>query len=168
MSTLITTTAQIGTIKDAGGNATAMTIDSAGRILTPARPSFRAKPSSTTTVAANNDIVYGDVTTSGFGLHNIGAHYNTSNGIFTAPIAGVYFFAFNCYQNNTSDCEVDLFIGSQAIAVGRNFSDGASYDSLEVSTNILLSAGDQVKVRVVNGTAYVNTSVSSFSGFLIG
>ena len=31
MSTLITTTAQIGTIKDAAGNANAMTIDSGGR-----------------------------------------------------------------------------------------------------------------------------------------
>jgi len=161
-------TLKVGTIQDHANSTTAMTIDSAGRILTPARPSFRAKPSSTTTIAVNNDIVLGDVTTSGFGLHNIGGHYNTSNGIFTAPIAGVYFFQFNCYQNSTTDCEVDLFIASQAIAVGRNFSDGASYDSLEVSTNVLLSANDQVKVRVVTGTAYVNTSVSSFSGFLIG
>ena len=33
MSTLVTTTAQIGTIKDAAGNATAMTIDSGGRTV---------------------------------------------------------------------------------------------------------------------------------------
>ena len=32
MSTLITSTAQIGTIKDAGGNATAMTVDTAGNV----------------------------------------------------------------------------------------------------------------------------------------
>ena len=32
MSTLITTTAQIGTIKDAGGNQTAMTVDAAGNV----------------------------------------------------------------------------------------------------------------------------------------
>jgi len=161
-------TLKVGTIQDHANSTTAMTIDSAGRILTPARPSFRAKPSSTTTVAVDNDIVFGDLTTSGFGLHNIGGHYNASTGIFTAPIAGVYFFQFNCYQNNTTDCEVDLFLGSQPIVVTRNFSDGASYDSLAASTNILLSASDQVKVRVVNGTAYVNTSVNSFSGFLIG
>ena len=42
MSTLITTTAQIGTIKDAGGNNTAMTIDSAGRIKAPQTPLFQA------------------------------------------------------------------------------------------------------------------------------
>ena len=149
-------------------NTTAQTIDSTGRILTPARPSFRAKPSSTTNISVNNDIVFGDVTTSGFGLHNIGGHYDTSNGIFTAPLAGVYFFQFNCYQYDSTDCAVELYLGSQGIAFSRNFSDGASYDSLEVSTNVLLSASDQVKVRVVYGTAYVNTTVSSFSGFLIG
>ena len=43
MSTLIATTVQSGTIKDAGGNTTAMTIDSSGRVLTPARPAFRVK-----------------------------------------------------------------------------------------------------------------------------
>ena len=35
MSTLITTTAQIGTIKDAGGNATGITIDSSGVVSQP-------------------------------------------------------------------------------------------------------------------------------------
>ena len=43
MSTLIANTVQSGTIKDAGGNTTAMTIDSSGRVLTPARPAFRVK-----------------------------------------------------------------------------------------------------------------------------
>ena len=38
MSTLITTTAQIGTIKDAGGNATAMTIDTSGRVFRSVTP----------------------------------------------------------------------------------------------------------------------------------
>ena len=35
MSTLVTTTAQIGTIKDAGGNANAMTINNAGNVTIP-------------------------------------------------------------------------------------------------------------------------------------
>ena len=39
----------VGTIKEATGTTTAMTIDSGGRILTPARPAFRGTKSYTTT-----------------------------------------------------------------------------------------------------------------------
>ena len=47
MSTLITSTAQIGTIKDAGGSNTGMTINGTGHVLTPNRPAFRAYIGST-------------------------------------------------------------------------------------------------------------------------
>ena len=67
-------------IKHTNGT-TAQTIDSTGRVLTPARPSFRAKPSgSATTIGNNNDIVFGDVTSATHGCHNIGGHYSTSTG----------------------------------------------------------------------------------------
>ena len=47
-----TTELDLATIKDSNGSNTAMTIDSTGRILTPARPAFRARndPSSATGV----------------------------------------------------------------------------------------------------------------------
>ena len=62
MSTLITTTAQIGTIKDAGGNATAMTIASSGditmggHVLNPHTPMFKisGRTSSSYTPPINN------------------------------------------------------------------------------------------------------------------
>lgn len=87
MSTLITTTAQIGTIKDAGGNATAMTIDSSGRIASPQTPCFFAYMS--------GGSYYPDTTTStptplNSTLVNIQNCWNTSTYKFTAPIAGTY------------------------------------------------------------------------------
>lgn len=150
------------------GDTTAMTIDSTGRILMPARPSFKAKTSSTTAFAASNDIVFDDVTSSGYGLHNVGGHYNTSTGIFTAPINGVYFFQFQVSQQSTSDTEVILYLGTQDVGFARNFSDGANYDSLSCCQNLMLSAGNEIKARVVSGTAHCNASVASFSGFLLG
>ena len=161
-------TLKVNTIQHTGGT-TGLTIDSSGRILTPARPSFRAKPAgSATTIAINNDIVFGDVTSATHGCHNIGGHYNTSTGKFTAPIAGVYSFQFTCYRDNANDAEVDLFLGSQAVSVARERTDGGSYDTMTIATILKLSASDEIKVRVVLGTIYVETNVHSFSGFLIG
>ena len=160
-------TLKVQNIQHTGGTD-AMAIDSTGRVTTPARPSFRAKPSSTGTIAVNNDLVFADVTTTSFGCHNVGGHYNTSTGIFTCPVDGLYFFQFNVYQENTTDTEVDLFVNSNGVANGRFFATGDSYGTCNVSNSLLLSANDQVKGRVVVGTAYVNASVSSFSGFLIG
>ncbi len=155
-------------IKHTNGT-TAQTIDSTGRVLTPARPSFRAKPSgSATTIGNNNDIVFGDVTSATHGCHNIGGHYSTSTGKFTAPLSGVYAFQFTCYRNNADDAEVDLFLGSQAVSVARERTDGGSYDTLTIATILELSANDEVKTRVVLGTIYVETNVHSFSGYLIG
>ena len=69
-------------------NTTGMTIDSSGRILTPARPSFFAYRSANfgSGSGAGTTIVF-DTT-----QHNVGGHYSTSTGKFTVPIAGVYLF----------------------------------------------------------------------------
>ena len=160
--------ADVTNIKHSGGT-NALTIDSTGRVLTPARPSFKAKPSgSATTIASGNDLVFADVTSATHGCHNIGGHYSTSTGKFTAPLAGVYFFSVNVYQNNTSDAEVDFYLNSQQVAAIRGLSDGASYDTLNIGTILKLSVSDEVKARCVYGTIYVETNVHSFCGHLIG
>ena len=43
----------LATIKDSGGSNTAMTIDSTGRILTPARPAFSCRPNGAISVSAS-------------------------------------------------------------------------------------------------------------------
>ena len=157
----------VDTIKHSGGTS-ALTIDSTGRVLTPARPSFKAKPSSSTSIAATNVIIFDDVTSATHGCHNIGGHYNTSTGIFTAPLAGVYVFSCCLYNNGSTDASIELFLGSQQCGVVRLYADGTSYDSMNFTQNILCASSDQVKFSVTDGTAYYNTNVSSISGYLLG
>ena len=95
MSTLITTTAQIGTIKDAGGNNTAMTIDSTGRVSTPVRPAFSAYGTGGWTIFSNG--AWTKIVFNATPPLNVGGHYDSTNSKFVAPVDGVYHFYYKLY-----------------------------------------------------------------------
>ena len=180
MSTLITTTAQIGTIKDAGGNANAMTIDSTGRVLTPARPAFFAFPS------ANFSSGTGAGTTQIFAStqHNVGGHYSTSTGKFTVPIAGVYMFGSTIATDSSTS--VIVYMSAEVTingSVGSNLRFQGGWGEKDSSTNthhrehysvqLYLAVGDtaqfshesNVNVTILGGNSGRHTS---FWGHLIG
>ena len=82
-------TLKVGTIQDHANSITAMTIDASGRILTPARPAFRAEK------RASQQTVTSGVTalvTFEHEAFDIGSDYDTSTSRFTAPLAGIYHF----------------------------------------------------------------------------
>ena len=81
-----------------GAGTSSITIDGAGNVLTPARPSFFAYPSSnfSTGTGAGTTQVF-DTT-----QHNVGGHYSTSTGKFTVPIAGVYLFGVTLATNSAT------------------------------------------------------------------
>ena len=66
----------------------AMFISSGGRITTPYQPAFHAYGVSQGSYASNSYWVFPNTS------FNRGGHYNTSNGLFTAPVAGLYEFTF--------------------------------------------------------------------------
>ena len=94
-----TTELDLATIKEATGTTTAMTIDSTGRILTPARPAFRVTGvlNGWTNFVSNTKVNL--LTTVDY---NIGNHYDTSTYEFIAPVAGLYHFSGRFYVNNTA------------------------------------------------------------------
>ena len=70
---------------------TSIDADAYGRISMPNVPRFLArKNTSSWTVSANTIMVWDNVSI--FNGYNIGSHYNTSNGKFTCPVAGTYYF----------------------------------------------------------------------------
>lgn len=86
-------------------DTSAMTIDTSGRILTPARPFFRVgMGTSQTGITGYTEIVFDTI------KQNIGGHYSTSNGRFTVPISGIYQFGHSVLFQDvaTSDDGISL------------------------------------------------------------
>ena len=162
MSTLVTTTAQIGTIKDAGGNATAMTLDSGGRVTMPARPAFACHLE--TTVALDGQNGWGDTSGSNslssgswnwqitHGGYNVGGHHNLSTNTFTAPIAGLYAFTASCVMaaagNSVSFRLVQAGGTSSTRYAGLNFSNGNTVNSPSNHGQFLMAVNDTVTIQV--------------------
>ena len=154
-----------------------MRIDSSGRVTMPFQPAFRAFRSSSVSVAASGVVVFDSTST------NIGSNYNTSNGRFTAPVAGMYQFAVQLLfegLSNGNECECSIYVnGGGVLNFGPRVKYQADYTgfngyvSMFASISIYLNANDYVQAaQITSGARTVYGSGSGvwtvFSGFLIG
>jgi hypothetical protein len=69
-------------------------VDASGRVTTPNQPAFVAHCNSSDQGSSANKVSNATIIFTGIKT-NIGNHYNTSNGRFTAPVAGLYQFTFH-------------------------------------------------------------------------
>ena len=167
-------TLKVGTIQDHANSITAMTIDSSGRILTPTRPSWSAY--TTSHVTSTGDIVFDTA------VHNIGSHYDTSNGRFTAPVTGSYLICFKTLiitPNNTTSVNLringsDYATNSYAVANMGTYPKLASqsagnYIGQGASIIIYLTATQYVTMyATISGDADLHSGYTSWSGCLMG
>ena len=160
-------TLRVDEIKDSTGASTGLTIDDIGRVLTPARPAFKASPTGSGNASATADIVFGDVTTATLGCHNIGSHYSTTTGKFTAPVSGVYVFHFCTGQNSSNVCIIKFYLNTNSCGTILQ-NTGDTSDTLEASQNLYLTAGDYVHMKVTGGSYEFGTDASFFCGYLLG
>ena len=155
-----------------------MRVNSAGQIVMPYQPAFMAYGNGNVTVDPTNGTYLIFPTTQ----INRGSHYNASNGIFTAPIGGVYYFSWSSLGNLTNDIyrffirvNNTTFIGDYHLRQDTTET-GTAYpinSNRDVIMN--LSAGDTVRIffrsdsgNVFYGQNDATTAYLNFMGYLIG
>lgn len=86
---------------------------------------------------------------------DIGSNYNTSNGRFTAPIAGTYLFTFTASTANPNRLLMYLYKNGSAVVRGQDYFSGYGSNA-SMSSLLNLAANDYVE-------CYINTSVQALS-----
>ncbi len=141
-------TLKVNEIQHTGGTS-AMTVDSTGRILQPAKPAFKAYITGNQNAPSANTF-----TTIQFNAENydIGGNFNTSNYTFTTPVAGIYYFytSYSYVANTGSESGgiISIAVGGSSIAAVDFYIKGsnARYGSC-CSTTVQLNAGVAVTAR---------------------
>ena len=180
MSTLIANTLQgINTIKY-DDSTTAMTIDSSGRVLQPAKPAFSVRNARSSSFRGSNLFGGSDTTV----IFDIGSNFATSgtnDGGFVAPVSGVYSFSVMGFQSNDVQNNDS---GSFYIALNKNGSEAGhkvyfyqqsdDYSRFDNTQLLQLVAGDVIKVDVPENVLYVwggsvdPARAAHFQGHLVG
>ena len=177
----------VSTVKDASATTTAMTIDSSGRILTPARPAFLATITTTHTIDASSYATV-DYNTNGTEQFDIGSCFDKTNNKFIAPVAGIYQFNISLRVDNITandyvnmglrtpsysgngqgTSQSDIVFRSAYVLIG---SPSTDYQSITASTILQCTASQEIEhwVRTESDTSIgINDRGSMFSGVLIG
>ena len=119
----------------------------------------RLTPRNTPNLQPGQNIIFDNV------LTNIGNGYNSINGIFMAPIAGVYVFHASVLSNSVH-CHTNLMKNTQVLA---RFETHEIYDHASHIAIVEVQAGDNITVQNADWTnrSYYGSYFSTFSGFLL-
>jgi hypothetical protein len=121
---------------------------------------FSVKKDTDSDFGTNTDLVFPDVRT------NKGSGYNSSDGIFTAPIAGKYFFIFTASTKYGSDNNIVKFKtnGAGSHSNNRSDSDSNDVDSMGLHDIINLDVDETVNVSF---KGHLSNAPTYFSGFYL-
>ena len=152
-------------IKHTNGT-TAQTIDSSGRVLTPAVPAFHCTKTSSQTASGDDETVL-------FQQVDFDNTSNFASNTFTVPIAGIYFFSFKWLSiNDTNQHDLNICVNGTAVSRSRNdISASNAHATQTINYLASLSVNDAVTCQIDQSGKKVYGSSNdwtTFMGYLIG
>ena len=118
-------------------------IDSSGYVTTPNQPRFCAEKngSGSTTTTANATQVFQSE------AFDIGGHYNNSTGVFTAPVAGYYYFYCQMLGGNNDNRVMFYFNKNDSSNLMEVSGTSDNYNSVKGSLLVSLAANDTMRIK---------------------
>jgi hypothetical protein len=164
-TTYLTQSSASSTYAALSGAAFTGNISTTGRITATSQPAFNATYTDGSVTFSAGVVVFNSART------NVGSHYSTSTGRFTAPVAGhyhfdVHFFKYTSYTNPSNTYWGFRVNGGATVTTnhGAQGSDGGQ----SLSTTIYLNANDYIDVYAQNTIQSWGGQFLQFSGYLVG
>ena len=101
-------------------------------------------------------------------IFDIGNGFNTSTGVYTAPVAGVYYFCLSYFCDNGASGRIDLEKNGGIVERCGREAGLAGFDARSSSLIIDMAVNDTMEGAVTSGNMHINSSCNFFSGFLLG
>jgi hypothetical protein len=171
MSTINSNVLKTTQIQHTGGSI-GINVDSAGRIFYPNRPHFWVYSNASSSGSAVGAFTTQFNTT----VVNVGGHYNTSTGRFTAPVAGTYWFGGKILQRGVGVAEITLYkngvnVIGRSLAYTNGGGTGGHHGDMNLSYYLSMAANDycQFGVSTVAGAGsdyYYGEGLAHFMGHL--
>jgi hypothetical protein len=134
-------------------------VDASGRVTMPNQPAFMA-------YNPEGQFVSGILAFNSTRV-NVGSVYNSSNGRFTAPKAGMYLFSFDALCDNNGSVHGFIRINGTTYNGNEFYQDGITNSCVSKQIIWNMSAGDYADVSL-DSPSRVHQRYGSFNGFLIG